>query len=385
MLIGLCGGRCAGKQTVANHLIDQYGFLRVVRETPGSLAAFQANTAFGGHDVFSPDEPVVRCSDNHHLLDLVTQHWQLRLVTIIEDEALLDAVARRPFFLLISIDAPIILRWKRLKSRYGGPHSTHACRGLREASANTRTPRCEAQQQFCPSLSQFVQQDDHYRYGRGNMMAQVMDRADLRLLNTAQSLAGLHHAISLLDLTNERRFRPDWDQYFMQLASLAAHRSNCMKRRVGCVLVNDRRVISTGYNGTPRGLRNCNEGGCARCNGVTGAGVALSTCLCIHAEENALLEAGRERIRPGTVLYCDTCPCLTCSIKIAQVGISEVVYNQSYSMDQEAAMILAAGGVHLRQFTPASRGLVDLADLSALIDAPDLVGQTSPTSARVPA
>lgn len=72
----------------------------------------------------------------------------------------------------------------------------------------------------------------------------------------------LHFALAVLDLANEERLRPNWDQYFMRLASLAAQRSNCMKRRVGCVLVQEKRVISTGYNGTPRHLRNCNEGGC---------------------------------------------------------------------------------------------------------------------------
>jgi dCMP deaminase len=138
----------------------------------------------------------------------------------------------------------------------------------------------------------------------------------------------------------------------MQLASLAAQRSNCMKRRVGCVLVREKRVISTGYNGTPRGLRNCGEGGCPRCNEGQGSGVGLGTCLCIHAEENALLEAGRERIREGAILYCDTCPCLTCSIKIAQVGISEVVYSQGYSMDTETAAVFNQAGVRLRQFIP---------------------------------
>lgn len=90
-----------------------------------------------------------------------------------------------------------------------------------------------------------------------------------------------------------------------------------MKRRVGAVLVSNKRVISTGYNGTPRGMRNCNEGGCARCNstsvsgGSSGtltpvkSGVALNECLCLHAEENALLEAGRDRSEGGT-MYCNT-------------------------------------------------------------------------------
>jgi len=140
----------------------------------------------------------------------------------------------------------------------------------------------------------------------------------------------------------------------MQLASLAAQRSNCMKRRVGCVLVREKRVISTGYNGTPRGLKNCGEGGCPRCNEGQSSGVGLGTCLCIHAEENALLEAGRERIREGATLYCDTCPCLTCSIKICQVGIAEVVYSQGYSMDTETAAVFGQAGVRLRQFIPVS-------------------------------
>src|ERR1700712_741141 len=127
-----------------------------------------------------------------------------------------------------------------------------------------------------------------------------------------------------------------------------------MKRQVGCVLVREKRVISTGYNGTPRGLKNCGEGGCPRCNSGEGSGVGLGTCLCIHAEENALLEAGRERIREGAILYCDTCPCLTCSIKITQVGISEVVYSQGYSMDGETAAVFKEAGVRLRQFSPVS-------------------------------
>lgn len=133
----------------------------------------------------------------------------------------------------------------------------------------------------------------------------------------------------------------------MLLASLASLRSNCMKRRVGAVLVREKRVVSTGYNGTPRGVRNCGEGGCGRCNShgdgwgddqergegdvfsnggggggksrsaANGArnlsriGEALDECLCLHAEENALLEAGRERVSgggtEGAVLYCNTC------------------------------------------------------------------------------
>ena len=97
-----------------------------------------------------------------------------------------------------------------------------------------------------------------------------------------------------------------------------------------------------------------------RCNNAAKGGVGLSTCLCLHAEENALLEAGRDRIGEAAILYCNTCPCLTCSVKITQVAISEVVYNQGYLVDDQTARIFAESGVKLRQFSPPADGLVDL-------------------------
>lgn len=137
-------------------------------------------------------------------------------------------------------------------------------------------------------------------------IAAISDRATIKLINASSSLTVLHRALVYLNITDPERVRPGWDAYFMQLASLAAKRSNCMKRRVGCVLVRQKRVLATGYNGAPRGLTNCNEGGCGRCNSGSAGGTGLSTCLCLHAEENALLEAGRERIGNEAILYCDT-------------------------------------------------------------------------------
>lgn len=266
------------------------------------------------------------------LLNFITKHWRSRFVTTdIPTEKVLDVFFRRPFFLLISTDGPSTVRWKRYQERakvHGEPEL---------------------------SLEEFVDRNDKHLYDPTTGLQPLISRASVRLLNTSSSLAHLYATLGKLDIPNPERLRPGWDTYFMALASLAAHRSNCMKRRVGCVLVGPgRRVISTGYNGTPKGLLNCADGGCPRCNDGNSSGVGLSTCLCIHAEENALLEAGRERIRDGAVLYCDTCPCLTCSIKICQVGISEVVYAYGYSMDTETAAVFREAGVKLRQFTPVS-------------------------------
>lgn len=274
------------------------------------------------------------------LLDFVTEHWRSRWVTTdIYSGAILDALNRRPFFILISVDAPVTTRWRRYQTR----HEQLSPLG-----------------QECISLADFVAESDTQLYDASTGVLPLMSRAAIRLLNTSDSLAHLYATLGKLDLADGDRLRPSWDSYFMALASLAARRCNCMKRAVGCVLVDSkRRVISTGYNGTPRNLRNCMDGGCPRCNsGDISSGVSLATCLCLHAEENALLEAGRERIRDGSVLYCNTCPCLTCSIKIVQVGISEVVYNQGYSMDGETARVFLSAGVKLRQFSPVCSLLI---------------------------
>ncbi len=335
MFIGLCGGICSGKSTVAQYLVDHHDFTRLYLNNSGKAAKSDDKHSFQTVD---------------EMVEFVTCRWQhLYVTTDIFTEAVLDVLVCRPFFILISVDAPLSVRWKRFQER------------LRSSSEDSGTPEEDL------SLEDFLLRADDNLYNASSGLLSLISRATIRLLNTSSDLAHLYANLGKLDLTNEDRLRPSWDQYFMELASLAAQRSNCMKRRVGCVLVREKRVISTGYNGTPRGLKNCGDGGCPRCNGGRGSGVGLSTCLCLHAEENALLEAGRERIREGAILYCDTCPCMTCSIKIAQVGISEVVYSQGYSMDGETAVVFREAGVKLRQFVPVS-GTPSRYDRNVLID-----------------
>ncbi|XXH03559.1 Autophagy protein 7 [Hypoxylon texense] len=376
MLIGICGAKCAGKSTVAQYLIDHHGFKKLHLEAPNSSAPTSlASTSFQDKDrslnssesepefpaptvptSISGPSPRAKPRDSSSsssftfttttaLLDFVTKNWRLRWVTTdVRDEAMLETLSRRPFFILISVDAPLLIRWARYQRR-SSPDTT-----------TTTTTTTTA-----TSLEDFVAQSDKHLYDARAGVLPLMSRAAVRLLNTSSDLAHLYATLGKLDLADPGRLRPGWDGYFMSLASLAARRCNCMKRAVGCVLVDARHhVVSTGYNGTPRHLLNCGEGGCPRCNAGEGSGTALSTCLCLHAEENALLEAGRERIRDGSVLYCNTCPCLTCSIKIVQVGISEVVYNQGYSMDTDTAQIFRNAGIKLRQFSPPANGLIHL-------------------------
>ncbi|KAJ5102862.1 histidine biosynthesis bifunctional protein hisB [Penicillium argentinense] len=357
MLIGLCGGICAGKHAIAEYLIQHQGFqlLELASQSPHRITdqpddhlRLQASQI--GKKGNTPSEFVFETAES--LLDFVTKRWQERWVTTdIADGATLDRFILRPFFLLVSVDAPVSLRWKRFSDR------------------------CRRRQLDPPHLEKFVLWNDRHLYERDIGRVYLTDRAQVRLFNSSSSVEELHLSLHKLDLGDEQRLRPSWDQYFMELASLAAQRSNCMKRRVGCVLVRERRVISTGYNGTPRHLTNCNEGGCPRCNRGDGGGVGLSTCLCLHAEENALLEAGRERIREGAILYCDTCPCLTCTVKITQVGISEVVYSQSYNMDQASAAILESAGAAQCSVMPTVHLLDYVAgNIRSLVNAINQVG-----------
>lgn len=143
--------------------------------------------------------------------------------------------------------------------------------------------------------------------------------------------------------------RPDWDHYFMEIAQVVARRANCSRRQVAAVIVKENRVISTGYNGTPRGITNCCDGGCPRCASDIPSGNNLSECLCCHAEENAIVQAAYHGIAvKDSVLYTTFSPCLLCAKMIINSGISEVVYHQNYSIDDVSMKLLKQAGVIIR-------------------------------------
>ena len=150
-------------------------------------------------------------------------------------------------------------------------------------------------------------------------------------------------------METEKRQRPSWDRYFMDIAHVAATRSNCSRRQVAAVLVRDKQVVSTGYNGTRRGVKNCSDGGCPRCNSDVPSGEGLRQCLCSHAEENAIVQAAYNGIMlKGATLYTTYSPCLLCAKMIINAGIVEVVYHQHYTIDDVSMDLLHEAGVAVR-------------------------------------
>ena len=146
--------------------------------------------------------------------------------------------------------------------------------------------------------------------------------------------------------------RPDWDEYFMNMAEVAATRSNCIRRDIGAIIVRDHRIVSTGYNGTPRGVKNCNEGGCPRCASDIPSGENLGECICCHAEENAIVQAAYHGVSvKDACIYTTYSPCLLCSKMIINSGIKEVVYLNRYRFDEKTKELLTEANVKIRSIT----------------------------------
>jgi dCMP deaminase len=121
--------------------------------------------------------------------------------------------------------------------------------------------------------------------------------------------------------------RPEHDEYFMKIAMAARSRANCAGKRVGAVLVRDERVISTGYNGTPEGMMNCDEGGCQRCAKGRRANEGYDVCICVHAEQNALLSAARFGTTvEGACLYTTLQPCFGCIKELLQAKVEAAFF-----------------------------------------------------------
>ncbi len=234
-------------------------------------------------------------------------------------------------FRLIWVDADEAIRLERIRARRrsGDPTTLDELRRLEGAELGSDDPSTQ-------------------------QLLAVRELADFSLDNGA-SLEDLQHALQEI---LERSFffeRPSWDEYFMSIARVVASRSNCVKRKVAAVITLDRRIISTGYNGTPRGTRNCNEGGCPRCNSFAEGGTRLDECLCSHAEENAITQSAYHgvSVRGGT-LYSTLCPCLMCTKMSINAGIAEVAYDASYPLGDVSLALLREAGVKVRQVASPS-------------------------------
>jgi len=138
--------------------------------------------------------------------------------------------------------------------------------------------------------------------------------------------------------------RPSWDEYFMSIADLAATRSTCLRRQVGAVIVRDKRILATGYNGAPKGLAHCLDVGCLRDKLNIPSGERHELCRAIHAEQNAVVQAATSGVDiTGGTIYTTTFPCSLCSKIIINASIKRIVCREGYPDDLSRQLILESG------------------------------------------
>lgn len=144
--------------------------------------------------------------------------------------------------------------------------------------------------------------------------------------------------------------RPGWDEYFMEVAQVVAKRSTCLRRSVGAVIVKDKRILATGYNGAPTGLPHCIEVGCLRAQLGIPSGERHEICRGLHAEQNALIQAAKYGISvEGSTIYCTTEPCSLCAKMLINAGIKRIVYAEPYP-DELSAQLLSQAGIIVERF-----------------------------------
>lgn len=329
MIIGLTGTNGAGKTVTADHLQTKgFHFHSLSDEIRAELAersmeANRENLIQTGNALRAEYGPAVLAEriksrlrpDRNYVIDSIRNPYEV------------DALRAYGGFHLLHLDAPRPMRFERTVKR-GGP----------------RTPA---------SFEQFVEQEDREINSADPTHQQLQAtwaKAD-SVIDNGGSIEELKATVDrVVSQWLMQAERPDWDEYFMQIAKIVSLRSNCMKRKVAAVVVKDKRIISTGYNGTPRGVKNCNEGGCPRCNSFADSGSALGECLCSHAEENSIVQAAYHGISvKEATIYSTFSPCLICTKMIINAGIREVVYNLEYPLLDTVRALLEEAGVIVRR------------------------------------
>jgi len=329
MIIGLTGKNASGKGEVAAFLKDKsfyyHSLSDAIREELESqgIPVTRDNLIRAGNELrerFGPDVLAQR------ILKKIDPNRNY-VVDSIRNPAEIQALRKAGNFALLNIEAPAPVRFERIRSR------------KRENDPRTMEEFDEKERAESKNLSAHKQS-----------IEDCQALADFTIENDG-SLEDLHNSVSVIVTQVLKTFtRPGWDEYFMSIAQVVASRSNCVKRKVAALIVKDRRIVSTGYNGTPRGARNCNEGGCPRCNSLAASGTALEECLCSHGEENAITQAAYHGTSlKGASLYSTLSPCLLCTKMIINAGIMEVVYNHDYPLGDTALALLREAGVTVRK------------------------------------
>ncbi|KAJ1609432.1 Dcd1p-like dCMP deaminase [Cryptosporidium canis] len=256
---------------------------------------------------------------------VTTSDWNSNyIISKLSKEFELD-IFSNTFFVSLAIDIPSISRFSMLMNKYENNDQIYHEKTVDMLTDNPDNVKV--------LLSLLINELNESRDGTSRLL-----RKSDYYIGYFKDFCDLENKILGLKLS-DMDLRPSWDEYFMKIAKIASQRSNCISRKVGSVIVKDKKILSTGYNGTPKNMNNCFEGGCARCtNPDRVEGKSLETCSCMHAEANAMLFAGIEKCN-GATIYITLMPCISCTKSIIQCEIERVVYSAEYTIPENISTI----------------------------------------------
>lgn len=302
MIIGLTGTNASGKTTILEYLISKqfeaYSLSDLLREE-----LHQTNTEPTRENLIRIGNQLREQFGASILADRIKSKIQSKnaIIDSIRNPAEIDSLRELNNFYLLSIDAPVMLRYQRAKARNRAEH--------------------------LDTLENFIDWENQEKSQNLNHqnIAACIELADYKVWNTG-SYEDLRKNVDGILAQIETRNRPSWDEYFLKMAFLVAERSTCLRHHVGAIIIQDRHVVTTGYNGAARKTDDCLKLGCLRNQLKIPSGERHEICRAIHAEQNAIIQAGVHGVTiDGGTLYCTHSPCIICAKMIVNAGIKRVV------------------------------------------------------------
>ena len=328
MIIGLVGNYCSGKDSIAEILVEMnfyhISFSNLIREElkRRKQEVTRDNLIKVGNELREKEGRDVLAKK---ALEQV-KDGENYVFTSVRNPGEVELLRKRNDFLLINVTAPDKVRLQRLisRNRENDPRTLAELK-KKEALENTNDPNAQQLDKVAKSAKVVINNDS------------TKEKLDEKVHKLVEDW--------LYQLKSER---PDWDHYFMNIAEQVKSRSTCMSAKKGAIIVKDKMIISTGYNGSPKGIKHCNHGGCKRCTsrhlGRLKSGNYSEPCICCHSEENAIVQAAcNGSSTQNAIMYTTFTPCVSCAKMIINAGIKEVIAKINYPDDVGTSLLKEAG------------------------------------------
>lgn len=331
MIIGLTGLPGTGKGTIASFLKEKgFGYLSLSDELR-EIARIR-NIELTRENLQNLGTELKKGRDYGVLAELVIkkiemQEYKQAVVDGIRHPREIDKLRRLKNFFLIAVDASPEIRFQRLRgrSREQDPLEWEAFLKMDEKEKGVNNPES------------------------GLQLSKTLRLADYKITNNSTLEEFKEKIAALFNEIDRKTHRPDWDEYFMEIVMAVARRATCNRGRSGCVIVRDKRILVTGYVGSPVGVLHCDEVGHQMKTLIHEDGTKTQHCVrTTHAEQNAICQAAKLGVSiDGSTLYCKMTPCSTCAKMIVNSGIKRIVCEKKYHAGQESEELLKKAGVKL--------------------------------------